>query len=100
MVILPRSSEPSLRGCAAEQERPVSDGRPYISSGGVAGNFDDGAQPGTIAESGAGMEEAALGGGDGDIQQLSRFLHGSLLQLTHLDNGADTRAEAADGVAQ
>ena len=46
------------------------------------------------------MEEAAFGRGHRDVHQASRFLQGTFLQLSDLDDGANARTELANGVVQ
>src|SRR5215469_8234267 len=62
--------------------------------------LSNGAKTGRPAKRSAPVEEAALGGGERNVQDLGGFLHREFLQLADFDDGSDTRPQPGNGLAQ
>ena len=115
-MLEPYAVMPLVRRCAGA----ISDDRPYRDTqAGVAeqelsglsrtptnlcSGFCPGLERGTerdgFTQSGASMEEAALGCGNGNVQNLRCFLDGQFLKLGHFDDRAYTRPESMYGAVK
>jgi hypothetical protein len=62
--------------------------------------LDRGTERDGFTQSGASMEDSALGCGNGNVQNLRCFLDGQFLKLGHFDDRAHTRAESTYGAVK
>jgi hypothetical protein len=76
----------------AEQELAELFRAPKIYAAGSG--LDRGTERDGFTQSGASMEEAGLGCGNGNVQNLRCFLDGQFLKLGHFDDRAHRRAES------